>query len=138
MPFFLSLSPPLSHTYLYTYIHHTYLFSGNSFFGYLILKVKNLTNTKVVWNCDKMRKILENPRLDNFTLVSDEMMLANLRPVSRYYDVLLPLGVHVLLESKLLLLEKWYFSLKPALSLSPLIKNVTLIYVDTVRYSKIQ
>ncbi len=92
----------------------------------------------MVWNYDKMRKILENPRLDNFTLVSNQMMIANLRPVSRYYDVLLPLGVHVLLESKLLLLEKWYFSLRPALSLSPLIKDVTLIYVDTVKFFSIQ
>ena len=40
--------------------------------------------------------------------------------------------IFFILESKLKMLEKWYFSLKPALSLSPLVREISLIYVDTV------
>ena len=66
-------------------------------------------------------------------------MVAYFKPHCRCYDILLPMGCHVLLQSKMALLKKWYFDILPCLeSAKSLTSRSILSYLDTGQYPSLR
>ena len=78
-----------------------------------------------------MKKIIEDPRLDHFTLISKRLMIGYLKPGRVKYTTLIHLGAAVLQESKRSFLFDYYFSLLPKLLAEKTIQSAKSLYIDT-------
>ena len=105
------------------------LFSVSSCFGFLLLKKEEFKRTKFISTPSGMRRAIDSPMLEYYRLLAPGAMIGYFKKECIRYDVPLPLGGAVLLQSKFLIVKDYYFSILPRIGASNL--KCQMIYQDT-------
>jgi len=103
----------------------------NSSFGFLMLRVDRFKQSKLVGE-KQMRNLILSPFLDSFVMIQKNIMLAYLTKKQIWFNALLPLGCHVLQNSKKNLLHAYYMNIRPKLFLANIRQEILSCDTDSV------
>ena len=104
----------------------------NSCFGFLLLKVDEFKNSKLLLTDESMKDAIMAPHLDHFLMLRSGGMMAYYDKRSVSYSSLLAMGVNVLQTSKIQFLERYFFSIRPILQQNGWEHDIVMVDTDSL------